>query len=93
MSDESGTSGDPDLDAAFRLLSLRLIEREEPDFDYDEYLRENYSVNFESLFKFYEAMIMKDDELTHELVVGLFVVAFEFGKLHERYVRDMEFLS
>jgi hypothetical protein len=90
--DKGGTSGDSNLDAAWRLLSLRLVERSAPGFDYDEYLSENYSVEFEPLYKFYEAM-MEDEDIDHEIAVGLFVVAFEFGKLHERYIKDMEFLS
>lgn len=91
MTDEQGTSGDSDLDAAWRLLTLRLSERSDPDFDYDNYLRDNYNVDFDSLYKFYEAM--EGNGFTDDELCGLFVIAFEFGKLHERYTKDMEFLS
>jgi hypothetical protein len=83
-----GTSGDSTLDTAWRLLTMRLEERADPDMDFDVYLEQEYGVNFGSLYAFYDSM-MNGEQMDDENAVSMFVVAFEFGKLHERYINDM----
>jgi hypothetical protein len=88
-----GSCGNTDLDSAWRLLSLRLGEREAEDYDFDSYLKDNYGIEeFEHFYAFYDAM-MNDVEVDHELICSLSLVFFEFGILYERFKKDMEFLS
>lgn len=85
------SSGNTDLDTAFRLLQMRQEERAEID-DEDDYLEELYGVSFEALFAFYEQMI-EGETHSEELSISLFTVGFELGMLHERFVKDMELIS
>ena len=73
---------------------LRMEEHNNAE-DYEEYLRDTYEIELDALNAFFEQMISGNeiDDEQHELLMSLYVVGFEFGKLHERFVKDMEFLS